>query len=103
MIQHSSYTSDEELIESRIRVMNGLNILSLHCQSLHAKFDYIKLLTEKFMSKKCPLQDIYAYKRHGLLPILIYLFMRCRGTMVSHRGHNCISSALTILDSALTS
>ena len=23
--------------------------------------------------------------------------------MVSHRGHNCISSALTILDSALTS
>ena len=33
---------------------------------------------------------------------------RCRPTtqqknMVSHRGHNCISSALTILDSALTS
>ena len=24
-------------------------------------------------------------------------------SMVSHRGHNCISSALTILDSALTS
>ena len=26
-----------------------------------------------------------------------------KSPMVSHRGHNCISSALTILDSALTS
>ena len=26
-----------------------------------------------------------------------------KSSMVSHRGHNCISSALTILDSALTS
>ena len=58
IIQHSPYMSDEELIQSRIRVMNGLNILSLNCQSLHAKFDYIKLLTEKFMSKNCPLQVI---------------------------------------------
>ena len=39
IIQHSPYMSDEELIQSRIRVMNGLNILSLNCQSLHAKFD----------------------------------------------------------------
>ena len=33
-------------------------------------------------------------------------FSRILGTiqsMVSHRGHNCISSALTILDSVLTS
>ena len=56
IIQHSPYMSDEELIQSRIRVMNGLNILSLNYRSLHAKFDYIKLLTEKFMSKNCPLQ-----------------------------------------------
>ena len=28
---------------------------------------------------------------------------RSEASMVSHRGHNCISSALTILDSALTS
>ena len=28
---------------------------------------------------------------------------RMNNSMVSHRGHNCISSALTILDSALTS
>ena len=27
----------------------------------------------------------------------------CNQLMVSHQGHNCISSALTILDSALTS
>ena len=58
IIQHSPYMSDEELIQSRILVMNRLNILSLNCQSLHAKFDYIKLLTEKFMSKNCPLQVI---------------------------------------------
>ena len=31
IIQHSPYMSDEELIQSRIRVMNGLNILSLYC------------------------------------------------------------------------
>ena len=55
IIQHSPYISDEELIQSRIRVMNRLTILILYCQSLHAKFDYIKLLTEKFMSKNCPL------------------------------------------------
>ena len=32
-----------------------------------------------------------------------YCSWRADGNMVSHRGHNCISSALTILDSALTS
>ena len=52
-IQHSPYTmSDEELIQSRIQVKNGLNILSLNCQGLHAniiKFDYIKLHREKFI------------------------------------------------------
>ena len=61
-IQHSPYTmSDEELIQSRIQVKNGLNILSLNCQCLHAniiKFDYIKLHREKFMSKNCTLQVI---------------------------------------------
>ena len=58
IIQHLPYMSDKELIRSRIRVENGLNTLSLHCQSLHAKFDDIKLITEEFMSKNCPLQVI---------------------------------------------
>ena len=51
--------SDEE--QSRIGVQNGLNILSLNCQSLHAKFDYFKLATEKYMSKNCPLQVICSF------------------------------------------
>ena len=33
----------------------GLNISRLHCQGLHAKFDYIRLLIDKFMQKDCPL------------------------------------------------
>ena len=58
IIQHSSYMSDEELIQSRIHVKNGMSIFSLNCQSLHAKFDYIKLLTLNFMSDNCPLHVI---------------------------------------------
>ena len=81
IIQHSLYMCDEELIRSRIRVMNELNILSLNCQSLHAKFDYIKLLMEKFMSKNCPLQVICLQETWFLISILIYLFMKCRGTI----------------------
>ena len=58
IIQHSPYMSDEELIQSRIHVKNGMSIFSLNCQSLHAKFDYIKLLTQNFMSHNCPLHVI---------------------------------------------
>ena len=50
IFQHLPYMSDEKFIQSRIHVKNGLNIFSLNCQSLHAKFDYTKLLKEKFMS-----------------------------------------------------
>ena len=41
VIRHSLYTSADELIESRLSSKNGLSILSLNCQSLRAKFDYI--------------------------------------------------------------
>ena len=37
---------------------NGLSILSLNCQSLYAKFDYIKILIEKFQHNNCSLQVI---------------------------------------------
>ena len=56
VIRHSPYISDDELFEQRVNCKNGLSILSLNCQSLHAKFDYIKLLIEKFMHNNCPLQ-----------------------------------------------
>ena len=35
-----------------------MRILNLNCQSLHAKFDYIKLLSQNFMSDNCPLHVI---------------------------------------------
>ena len=44
VIRHSPYISDDELIQSRLHNTNGLSILSLNCQSLQAKFDYIKVL-----------------------------------------------------------
>ena len=37
---------------------NGLSILSLNCQRLHAKFEYIKVLLDKFSCNNCPLQVI---------------------------------------------
>ena len=56
VIQHSPYFSDDDLLQSSIHTSNGLSILSLNSQSLRAKFDYIKLLTEKFAASNCSLQ-----------------------------------------------
>ena len=55
-IRHSPYFSDDELFQQCVNCKNGLSILSLNCQSLHAKFDYIKLLIEKFVHNNCSLQ-----------------------------------------------
>ena len=41
IIRHSPYFNDDNLLKSSTFHKNGLNILSLNCQSLHAKFDYI--------------------------------------------------------------
>ena len=57
-IRHSPYICDDELFQQRKNWKNGLSILSLNCQSLHAKFDYIKLLIDKFVHNNCPLQVI---------------------------------------------
>ena len=56
VIQHSPYFSDDDLLQSSIHTNNGLSILSLNCQSLYAKFDYVKLLTEKFAASNRLLQ-----------------------------------------------
>ena len=58
VIRHSPYISDDELIQSRLHNTNGLSILSLNCQSLQAKFDYIKELIDKFCNGNHPLQVI---------------------------------------------
>ena len=46
--------SDDELIQSRLHHTNGLSILSLNCQSLQAKFDYIEVLIDKFCNSNHP-------------------------------------------------
>ena len=56
IIRHSPYFNDDDLLKSSTFHKNGLNILSLNCQSLHATFDYIKLLIDKFAANNCPLQ-----------------------------------------------
>ena len=57
-VRHSPYISDDELFQQRVNCKNGLSILSLNCQSLHAKFDYIKLLIDKCVHNNCPLQVV---------------------------------------------
>ena len=58
VIRCSPYITDDLLLQFMENRKYGLNILSLNCQSLHAKFDYIRLLIDKFMQKDCPLQAI---------------------------------------------
>ena len=55
IIRHSPYLSGEDLLQSSTFHKNGLNILSLNSQSLHAKIDYILLIGE-FEAKNYPLQ-----------------------------------------------
>ena len=49
VIRCSPYITDDLLPQAMENRKYGLNILSLNCQSLHAKFDYIRLLIDKFM------------------------------------------------------
>ena len=57
VIRYSPYITDDLLLQSREN-RKRLSIVSLNCQSLHAKFDYIRLLIDKFMKNDCPLQAI---------------------------------------------
>ena len=56
IIRCSPYSSDDLVIQSRENCENGLSIVSLNCQSFHAKFDYIRLLIDKFTNNNCALQ-----------------------------------------------
>ena len=64
IIRHSPYFSDDDLLKWSTFHKNGLSIdlLSLNCQSLHAKFDYIKLLIDTFEAKYCPHQVLCLQK-----------------------------------------
>ena len=57
VIRHSPYSSDDELIESRINYTTSLNILSMNWQSLHAKFDYV-ILHVLIENNNCALQVV---------------------------------------------
>ena len=50
----SPYITDALLLQSRENRKHGLSIVSLNCQSLPAKIDYIRLLIDKFMKNDCP-------------------------------------------------
>ena len=55
-IQHSPYFGDDELINSNVHDKYTFSIVSSNCQSLHAKFDYIKVLVDKFINNNTPIQ-----------------------------------------------
>ena len=54
-IRHLPYINDDHLLPYRSKKQNGLCIFSLNCQSLHSKFEYIKLLIENFQFNYCVL------------------------------------------------
>ena len=56
---HSPYFGDDELINSNVHDKYTFSIVSLNCQSLHAKFYYIKVLVDKFINNNAPIQVIY--------------------------------------------
>ena len=74
IIRHSPYYSDDDLLQSSTFHKNGLSILSLNCQSLHAKFDNIKSLIDKFAANNCPLQ-VLCLQESWFHLTLIYLHM----------------------------
>ena len=55
IIRCSPYGSNDLVIQSRENCQNGMSIVSLNCQSLHAKFDYIRLLIDKVANNNCVL------------------------------------------------
>ena len=55
-IQHSPYFGDDELINSNVHDKYTFSIVSLNFQSLHAKFDYTKVLIDKFINNNTPIQ-----------------------------------------------
>ena len=62
-LTHLLNTKDsDELKQSRLHNTNGLSIPSLNCQSLQTKFDYIKVLINKFCNGNHPLQVICLQK-----------------------------------------
>ena len=55
-IQHSPYFGDDELINSNVHDKYTYIIASLNCQSRDAKFDYIKVLVDKFINNNTLIQ-----------------------------------------------
>ena len=64
VIRCSPYIIDDLLLQSMENCKYGLNILRLNCQSLHANFDYIRLLIDKFIQKDCPSSPRHMFARN---------------------------------------
>ena len=60
IIRHSPYYSYDDLLQSSTFHKNGLSMLSLNCQSLHAKFDYsvYKIAYRQVRSKQLPTTSV---------------------------------------------
>ena len=63
VIRCSLYITDDLLLQSRENHKHGLSIVSLNGKSLHAKFDYIRVLIDKFMKNDCP--KLYVCRKVG--------------------------------------
>ena len=76
----------------------------MNCQSLNC-CTYLQIILHNII-REYVLSLTFSMSNGARVSTVHYLHSRGKTTtlsMVSHRGHNCISSALTILDSALTS
>ena len=77
VIRCSPYITDDLLLQSMENRKYGLNILSLNCQSLHVKFDYFRLLIDKFMQKVLSKPNVC--KKLDFLRKPIYPFIESQG------------------------
>ena len=55
-LKQSRYCTEEEIAEFCNASNHSCNIVSLNCQSLHSKFQYIKILLDNFQTNSCPIQ-----------------------------------------------
>ena len=68
VIQYSPYITDDLLLQSREN-RKRLSIVILNCQSLHAKFDYIRLLEYYYI------HYYYYYYHHYYYYFLNYMYL----------------------------
>ena len=77
-LKQSFYCTEEEIAEFCNPSNHPCNIVSLNCQSLHSKFQYIKILY-LITFRQIPVQFKYCvFKRRGSLHLQMYLCTKLR-------------------------